>query len=112
MKEPLNVGDRVAVYGLSQMGLTSFERKKGTVTKIFSSNEVYVRIDGNKDENTFHVKQVRRLKKKKRMELWIWMGRQGEVFSAPYTNKDSGLLGKKFVGPLPLDARLVQFVEK
>lgn len=81
-KEPLKVGDRVAVYGWlgNERGFASGEI--GDVTHA-SLEEVKVELDDivNDDPYVLHPKQCRRLKKKARREWWI-SKETGEVTSA------------------------------
>lgn len=71
------VGDRVAVYGSSQVGgFESKGRVTGTVAHLHSNGWVQVRLQSDKtelDNYLFHEMQLRKIKKKEPKYYWAYM---------------------------------------
>ncbi len=73
VKSKFKVSDTVAVYGNSQIGaLADFKNNRNTGVVTAVCNEDWINVDiTNVGDYTFHVKQCRKLKIKKRREWTI-----------------------------------------
>lgn len=92
-KKPFQVGDRVRVYGSNVIAALNLGRDTlvfDGVVKSKCRNPDWINIELTKVPGRifpFHKKQCRRLVKKKRREIFIYM----EPFTYNYTNKEECL---------------------
>jgi hypothetical protein len=87
-KEPLKVGDRVAVY-------TRDGRFPGTITTLYPEGSYrdtfFVELDDERGETHFHKKQCRRLVKKPKREFWL-------DFAVEHATKEGALNAARYNG--------------
>lgn len=70
MKQPLQVGDRVRVYGVVDHAVLN--GSTGRISEVCLSGWVRVNLAECKRSVLAHPKQVRRLKKRERRKVWVW----------------------------------------
>jgi hypothetical protein len=90
MKKPLQVGDRVSVAGATHNGSATFyEPARGRVSHLnpipTAKGMVQVTMDGESEIYVVHRHQCRRLVKRERRRVWVFISAAGEVGPVMHT---------------------------
>lgn len=89
MSRPLQVGDRVAVYGAifstkkKEYFGSAVDWRKGEVVGTVQAGDMIVFKDEWGEDFTAHPKQCRRLVKKERRRVWVYQDRLGSITEQP-----------------------------